>query len=165
VGCSQHFSRTIAAFFLGWTFIACLRYLTLAILRHPITEHLLRAALQRPILFTIAERQEKASDPEGNYVQRWLRNTLQGPVKHQPDRPEGTRHLSVVLTAAFTLAVFMNFLSLLDFRSSKQDVLCIVVIAWAGISVSCAKLAGLLRVSNRMPRRYLMLIKYLLDYV
>ncbi|KEP52711.1 putative iron reductase [Rhizoctonia solani 123E] len=68
------------------------------------------------------------------------------------DRPEGTRHLSVVLTAAFTLAILTSFLSLLDFRSSDQDVLCIVVIAWAGISVSCAKLAGLLRITFDLQR-------------
>lgn len=138
-------SRTVVAFFLGWTFIACLRYLALATLRHPYTAHLLRAALKRPILVTLSERQ-RASDIEGNHVQHWLRNTLQGPPGGRPDRPEGTRHLSVVLTIGFTLGILMNFLSLLDFRRSNQDVLCIVVVAWAGISVSCAKLAGLLRV-------------------
>ncbi|EUC57700.1 iron reductase, putative [Rhizoctonia solani AG-3 Rhs1AP] len=145
--------RTISAFFLGWAFIACLRYLALATIRHPFTAHLLRAALRKPVLITISERQDKTPDlEEGNYVQNWLRSTLESSMRAALDRPEGTRHLSVVLTAAFTLAILTSFLSLLDFRSSDQDVLCIVVIAWAGISVSCAKLAGLLRITFDLQR-------------
>ncbi|CAE6521259.1 unnamed protein product [Rhizoctonia solani] len=145
--------RTISAFFLGWTFIACLRYLALAIIRHPFTAHLLRAALQKPVLITIPERQDKNLDlEEGNHIQNWLRSTLESSTRTASDRPEGTRHLSVVLTSAFTLAILTSFLSLLDFQSSSQDVLCIVVIAWAGISVSCAKLAGLLRITFDLQR-------------
>ncbi|CAE6425489.1 unnamed protein product [Rhizoctonia solani] len=145
--------RTISAFFLGWTFIACLRYLALAIFRHPFTTHLIRAVLRKPILITISERQEKDIDlEEGNHVQNWLRSTLGSSTRVASGRPEGTRHLSVVLTVAFTLAILTSFLSLLDFRSSDQDVLCIVVIAWAGISVSCGKLAGLLRITFDLQR-------------
>ncbi|CAE6363255.1 unnamed protein product [Rhizoctonia solani] len=145
--------RTISAFFLGWTFIACLRYLALAIFRHPFTAHVIRAVLRKPILITISERQEKNIDlEEGNHVQNWLRSTLENSTRMASDRPEGTRHLSVVLTAAFTLAILTSFLSLLDFQSSDKDVLCIIVIAWAGISVSCGKLAGLLRITFDLQR-------------
>ncbi|KAF8709688.1 FAD-binding domain, partial [Rhizoctonia solani] len=145
--------RTISAFFLGWTFIACLRYLALAIFRHPFTAHVIRAVLRKPILITVSERQEKNIDlEEGNHVQNWLRSTLENSTRMASDRPEGTRHLSVVLTAAFTLAILTSFLSLLDFQSSDKDVLCIIVIAWAGISVSCGKLAGLLRITFDLQR-------------
>ncbi|KDN50888.1 hypothetical protein RSAG8_00515, partial [Rhizoctonia solani AG-8 WAC10335] len=145
--------RTISAFFLGWTFIACLRYIALATIRHPFTAHLLRATLRKPILITASERRDKNLDlEEGNRIQNWLRSTLESSTRTASDRPEGTRHLSVVLTAAFTLAILTSFLSLLDFRSSDQDVLCIVVIAWAGISISCAKLAGLLRITFDLQR-------------
>ncbi|KAG8684537.1 hypothetical protein FRC11_011960 [Ceratobasidium sp. 423] len=145
--------RTISAFFLGWTFIACLRYLALATLRHPFTAHLLRAALRKPVLVTMSERQDRNPDLEGgNHVQNWLRSTLEASTRTGSDRPEGTRHLSVVLTAGFTLGILTSFLSLLDFRSSDRDVLCIVVIAWTGISISCAKLAGLLRITFDLQR-------------
>lgn len=103
------------------------------------------------MLVTLAERQQKSSDVEGNHVQNWLHNTLHG-TKDQSDRPEGTRHLSVVLTIAFTLGVLMSFLSLLDFQRSGQDVLCIIVVAWAGISIACGKLAGLLRITFDLKR-------------
>lgn len=53
----------------------------------------------------------------------------------------------MVLTGTFTVAVLMQFLSLLDFQNQAQDVLCIIVIAWAGIAVAAAKIACLLRVS------------------
>ncbi|KAH7343862.1 hypothetical protein B0J17DRAFT_703643 [Rhizoctonia solani] len=145
--------RTISAFFLGWTFIACLRYLALAVIRHPFTAHLLRAAFQKPVPVTMSERPDKNRDlEEGNHIQSWLRSTLESSARTTSDRPEGTRHLSVVLTSAFTLATLTSFLSLLDFQSSNQDVLCIVVVAWAGISVSCAKLAGLLRITFDLQR-------------
>ncbi|KAF8607661.1 hypothetical protein BDV93DRAFT_603450 [Ceratobasidium sp. AG-I] len=145
--------RTIAAFFLGWTFIACLRYLALATLRHPFTVYLVRAALRRPIIVTIAERRLRAStNGEGHTVQSWLQDTHGSSEKSKPDRPEGTRHLSVVLTGTFTVAVFMQFLSLLDFKSQTQDVLCIIVIAWAGIAVAAAKIACLLRITFDLMR-------------
>ncbi|CAE6527418.1 unnamed protein product [Rhizoctonia solani] len=145
--------RTISAFFLGWTFITCLRYLALATLRHPFTAYLLRAGLRKPALVTASERQNQNLDLEGgNHVQNWLRSTLEASTRITSDRPEGTRHLSVVLTAGFTLGILSSFFSLLDFRSSNQDVLCIVVVAWTGISISCAKLAGLLRITFDLQR-------------
>ncbi|KAJ1308587.1 hypothetical protein OPQ81_004285 [Rhizoctonia solani] len=145
--------RTISAFFLGWTFIACLRYLTLAALKHPFTTHLLGVALRKPVPKTMSERRDKNLElEEGNHVQNWLRSTLESSSSVDSDRPEGTRHLSVVLTAAFTLGILTSFLSLLDFRSSDRDVLCIVAIAWTGISISCAKLAGLLRITFDLQR-------------
>ncbi|QRV72713.1 hypothetical protein RhiJN_00727 [Ceratobasidium sp. AG-Ba] len=145
--------RIIAAFFLGWAFVSCLRYLALAALRHPFTDQIARSILQRPIPVTIAERQFRATtDDEGNIVQNWLHNTHLPPPNNKPDRPEGTRHLSVVLTMSFAIGILVHFLSFLDFESSKKDVLCFIVIAWAGISISCAKLAGLLRISFDLQR-------------
>ncbi|CUA70248.1 hypothetical protein RSOLAG22IIIB_00600 [Rhizoctonia solani] len=158
--------RTITAFFLGWAFIACLRYLALATIRHPFTAHLIRSTLRKPILVTISERETKNINlEEGNHVQNWLRSTLESSTRTASDRPEGTRHLSVVLTVALTLAILTSFLSLLDFRSSDQDVLCIVVIAWAGISVSCAKLAGLLRITFDLQRLGVKKIEIIISWV
>ncbi|CAE7221261.1 unnamed protein product [Rhizoctonia solani] len=158
--------RTISAFFLGWTFIACLRYLALATIRHPFTTHLVRAALRKPVLVTLSERQDKNLDlEEGNHVQNWLRSTLENSARTASDRPEGTRHLSIVLTVALTLGILTSFLSLLDFRSSDQDVLCIIVIAWTGISISCAKLAGLLRVTFDLQRLGVRRIETIVSWV
>ncbi|KAG9087759.1 hypothetical protein FRC06_002376 [Ceratobasidium sp. 370] len=145
--------RITAAFFLGCTFITCLQYLALAALRHPFAGRLARSILRRPIPATIAERQLRATaDTEGNIVQNWLRETHLPPATKKSDRPEGTRHLSVVLTTSFAIGILVQLLSFLDFESAQHDVLCFVVIAWAGISISCAKLAGLLRISFDLQR-------------
>ncbi|KAG8705963.1 hypothetical protein FRC08_001352 [Ceratobasidium sp. 394] len=145
--------RITAAFFLGFTFITCLRYLALATLRHPLVGRLARSILHRPIPATLAERQLGATaDTEGNAVQNWLRDTHLPPATKKSDRPEGTRHLSVVLTASFAIGILVQLLSFLDFDNAQRDVLCFIVIAWAGINVSCAKLAGLLRISFDFQR-------------